>query len=1097
MDKESKSGGGPSPSGIIAVVMLTAGILFIREVPLETTRLPANEPRIQQVAGQDVDARLWQDPFGAVARAREEAAKRNPDEAKKPDLIHTAKNLQSEIAIEMQRSGRTVEMFAVMLPGGPYSDDVETRRRVRYAVLAGLNASRLVPVNGEHLGYFYPSVERSNRTLPEIVPYEWFEPAPESRFAMSDQASIPLVLVLWLDGDAMGGQPLAKLRALVSTFEAQTLSWRVLGPGSSNGLREMLLELRRQGADQPIAAAYQKMRLRFYSDVATAPDDQLLVDRQDLAQKTSLSTYLARYNVQLVRTIGDDSALANAVIEELKLRGLKAVKGAPEPASRSSARHKPKPPAREDCDLDNPSIDRPSHIGVVSEWDTLYGRTLRREFRVTTEEEGFCVHPSNYVRGLDGHLPAVGGGDSAAPKPSTSKPGSAGKEEGRRSDGTFIEIAEGQSQFDYLRRLAVRMADLDRDIRRRSPDGKGLVAVGVLGSDVHDKLLVLQALQPALPNAIFFTTDLDARFLHPRETAWARNLIVGSNFGLRLSDPMQRGLPPFRDGYQSAAFFSTILAMDDTRRALRAEVNSKPHDPLDVPTSQETILRWLEAPRIFEIGRTSAFDFSPAPAPAMAAGAAVASAMLPMGTATAQTPRLPGRLRARCEGPNWSECTNIHPEPSPAYPALGAVTVALILGLLIVPLWLTPILVSSTVRRNLRACLFADGTSGRRARVWGVLLFLLVAVNVLLPLWFGAHWDAFGNWLTLEGKPMVALEGISLWPTEGLRLVALLLCVYLIYAGWVALAENLDRIAPDFGLGKDRREVLDEHAKAQPTVRPAAPVWRRIADMFSLDRPLWRWYIVQNRFSARAARVIVYVLLAFLASWLLKVALHEVRFVPQRGELSLTVHQCLHVLLLIALYFLVFFVVDATAFCVAFVRALRVQGANWPDSTLQKFEQELGIPRSYLDSWIDLEFIARRTRCVTRLIYFPFIVLSLFLVSRSAAFDDWYMPTVGIVLAVLGAGTALACAVVLRYSAEGSRRHAMDLLRDDISRLSGDSPPPAPKAAQLTLLLNRMDHLNEGAFAPFWQQPLLKAVLLPFATLGGTSLLDYLALVNV
>ena len=29
------------------------------------------------------------------------------------------------------------------------------------------------------------------------------------------------------------------------------------------------------------------------------------------------------------------------------------------------------------------------------------------------------------------------------------------------------------------------------------------------------------------------------------------------------------------------------------------------------------------------------------------------------------------------------------------------------------------------------------------------------------------------------------------------------------------------------------------------------------------------------------------------------------------------------------------------------------------------------------------------------------------------------------------------------------------------------------------------------------QQPLLKAVLLPFAPLGGTSLLDYLALVNV
>lgn len=1090
MDKESKSGGGPSPSGIIAIVMLTAGILFIREVPLETTRLPANEPRIQQGVGQDVDARLWQDPFGAVARAREEASKRNPDEARKPDKVHTARNLQNEIALEMQRSGRTVEMFAVMLPGGPYSDDVETRRRVRYAVLAGLNASRLVPVNGEHLGYFFPSADRNNRTLPEIVPYEWFEPAPESRFAMSDQASIPLVLVLWLDGDAMGGQPLAKVRSLVSKFEAQTLSWRVLGPGSSSALREMLLELRRQGADQPIAAAYEKMRLRFYSDVATAPDDQLLVDKQDLAQKTSLSTYLARYNVQLVRTIGDDSVLANAVIDELKLRGLNAVKGTTEAASRPSARQKPRGPAKEDCDLDNQSLDRPSHIGVVSEWDTLYGRTLRREFRLTPEEEGFCVHPSNYVRGLDGQLPAVGGGDSSAPKPAASKSGSGGKDEGRRSDGTFIEIAEGQSQFDYLRRLAIRMADLDQDIRRRSPDGKGLAAVGVLGSDVHDKLLVLQALQPALPNAIFFTTDLDARFLHPRETAWARNLIVGSNFGLRLSDSMQRGLPPFRDGYQSAAFFATILAMDDTRRALRAEVNSKPNDPLDVPTSQETILRWLETPRIFEIGRTAAFDFSPAPTPA-AAGAAMANAMLPMATATAQTPRLPGRLRARCEGPNWSECQNIHPEPSPAYPALKPVTVALVLGLLILPLWLTPLLVSRTLRRDLRVRFFEAGSPRGRARLWGVALCLLASVNVVLPMWFGAHWGAFAGWLTLDGKPMVALEGISLWPTEGLRLLALVLCVYLIYAGWIALAENLDEIVPRFALGTDRRSVLADDAKAQPAPRPKVPWWYRVASMFSLERPLWRSYIVQNRFGARAARVAVYVLAALGVSWLLNAALQDVRFVPQRGALSLTVHECLHVLLLIAIYVLVFFVVDATAFCVGFVRALRAQGANWPDSTLDQFESKLGVPRSHLDGWIDLEFIARRTKCVTRLIYFPFIVLSLFLVSRSAAFDDWYMPTVGIVLALLGAGVALACAVVLRYSAEASRHDAMERLRDDISQAGGDAQ------AKLKLLLERMDHLHEGAFAPFWQQPLLKAVLLPFATLGGTSLLDYLALVNV
>ena len=1093
MDKESRSGG-PSPSGILAIVMLAAGVLFIREVPLETTRPQANEPRIQQVVGQDVDARLWQDPFGAVARARKEVGSPGSDAIKNTNLRHDAQNLQKEIVVQMLRSGRTVEMFAVMLPGGPYSDDVETRRRVRYAVLAGLNASRLVPVDGEHLGYFLPApaADPLNRDLPEIVPYEWFEPAPESRFAMSDRASLPMVLVLWLDSDAMGGQPLEKMRLLVAKFAAQTLSWRVLGPGGSGGLREMLDELRRQGVDQSLTRAYQQMRVRFYSDSATAPDEQLLADRKDLPPKSELWAYLARYNVQLVRTIGDDSALADALIDELTLRGLRT-------ARRTEG----------GCDPKNPSASRPSHIGVVSEWDTFYGRTLRREFRPTSQEDGFCVHASSYVRGLDGQLPAAGGGDGATgAKPAASKSGVPAKEEGRRNDGTFIEIAEGQSQFDYLRRLALRMAEEDREIRRTSPDGMGLAAVGVLGSDVHDKLLVLQALQPALPNAIFFTTDLDARFLHPRETAWARNLIVGSNFGLRLSDPIQDGLPPFRDGYQSAAFLATRLAVDDTRRALRAEINSAPDDPLDVPTSQATIRRLLGQPRIFEIGRTMAFDFGPArphatagdaapapvPAPETVPASASASApsLVPISTAVAQTSRPGGWVgRRHCEGPNWTDCPDMHPEPSPAYPAMQPASLMLVLTLLILPLWLTPLLVSRELRKDLKARLFDAGTSIDRERfLIGVLLFLVV-VHGMLPLGFAAHWDFFADWLTRRGKPIVALEGISLWPTEALRLLTLLMCAYLIYAGWTALSENLEGIIERFELGRGRHELVARHMASQPDPEE---FWPRLASIFSLRStpPLWRWYIAQNRFYARAARVVAYVVLALLVSWFLKEALHDVRFVPQRGQLSFVVHECLHVLVLLAIYFLLFFVVDATAFCVGFVRALRAHGANWPVETLARFERDLGIPRRYLDGWIDLEFVARRTRCVTRLIYFPFVVLSLFLVSRSTAFDDWYMPMVGVVLTVLGATAALACAVVLRYSAEGSRRLAMDQLRNEITALGADA-----QAQRLTQLLDRMGQLHEGAFAPFWQQPLLKAVLLPFATLGGTSLLDYLALVNV
>lgn len=1128
MDKESKSaGGGMSSSGIIAVVMLTAGVLFIREVPLETTRLPVNEPRIQQGSSvQDVDARLWQDPFGAVARAREEAHKRDPVEARKVDERRNVPQLRNDIGAHMARTGRPVEVLAAMLPGGPYSDNLETRRRVRYAVLAGLNASRLAPIDAEHLAYFFPKgAATSDGDMPGIVPYEWFEPAPGARARPGDQTQ-PLVLVLWLDSDVFGGRPLARMSALAGVFDPLPLSWRVLGPGGSDGLRDMVEEVRQQGPDQPISNAFAQLPLRFYSASATAPDARIFGSQPALAPAgESLSAFLARHNIGLVRTIGDDDQLATALIGELGLRGLHA---GVLPANGDYADY------MQLCDWRaTGGRQMLSHVAVISEWDTLYGRTLRGEFRASKDEAGYCVHPFSYVRGLDGQLPS-GNADAGADKSGAGKRGSdSSKEDNRRRDGTYVELAEGQSQFDYLRRLALRMAERDRELREASPQGKGLAAIGVLGSDVHDKLLVLQALQPEFPNAIFFTTDLDARFLHPREKAWTRNLVVGSNFGLRLSDRLQSTAPPFRDSYQSSAYLSTRLAMDDARRAQMARTGSAAREaPAGYfePTTQATISAWFGHPRVFEIGRTRAFDFSPPreAAQVLPSGPAPASALMAVSLPLVPATGTPA-ARSPCEGPLWDQCGGVHPLPSPLYPRVRTATLLFILTLLILPLWLPPILISRGVRKRLNNALLVADSPRRRLLRWIALIALIGLLHVALPLWLASQWEGFAAWLTRDGKPLVGLEGISTWPTEAIRALTLLLCLYLIYAGWTALAQNLDDIILRFRLGRTRMQLIAEQREAERDL----PRWQRIANMFSLRfvRPpgmasqtglsadtvdFWRRYIVQNRISARATRTSTCVVLALGVSIFLWLALHDAWYIPQRGALSLQVHQSLHALMFVAIYFLVFFVVDATAFCVSFVRGLRVHGANWPASTLAKFEHELQIPRAYLDNWIDLEFIAWRTRCVTRLIYFPFIVLSLFLVSRSAAFDDWYMPATGIVLAVLGATVALACAVALRYAAEASRRYAMERLRDEITRVNAEAPQPAapaadtaddppghmrppdpPKPAQLSLLLSRMDNLGEGAFAPFWQQPLLKAVLLPFATLGGTSLLDYMALVNV
>jgi len=85
-----------------------------------------------------------------------------------------------------------------------------------------------------------------------------------------------------------------------------------------------------------------------------------------------------------------------------------------------------------------------------------------------------------------------------------------------------------------------------------------------VGSDVYDTLLILQALRPRLPDVVFFTTDLDARYSDPRELEWSRNLVIFSGYGLSLRDELQNGVAPFRDSTQGAQFLATLNALNDT-----------------------------------------------------------------------------------------------------------------------------------------------------------------------------------------------------------------------------------------------------------------------------------------------------------------------------------------------------------------------------------------------------------------------------------------------------------------------------------------------------------------------------------------------------
>jgi hypothetical protein len=176
------------------------------------------------------------------------------------------------------------------------------------------------------------------------------------------------------------------------------------------------------------------------------------------------------------------------------------------------------------------------------------------------------------------------------------------------TDTHTLERPIGQSQFDYLRRISEHLHKIDDDLRKQGAD-KRIKAIGILGGDVFDKLLILRALRIEFPEALFFTTDFDEAFTIKSELPFTRNLIISSSFGPNLSDWLQGEIPYFRDTYETSAFLATQLAIGD------------PSNDWKIPDSvSDNIAKQLSAPRIFEIKRSGdvlpfAWDGPPPPVP--------------------------------------------------------------------------------------------------------------------------------------------------------------------------------------------------------------------------------------------------------------------------------------------------------------------------------------------------------------------------------------------------------------------------------------------------------------------------------------------------
>jgi hypothetical protein len=333
-------------AGVILVVLLAvAASLFNRESRLLSSRpamVEASIPEPYAGQSQTIDARLWQDPFAAIARSLDKSSLRVLEK-------QCQKKTNGESGCSSPLVDKDTLVIGVTMLGAPYSDDAERRRRTRYAVLAGLERARFVPLDSRHIGYFlWTQADATPATAPKgkvalqhvIVGYERFEKGNAS------------VLVLWLAEDALKGRPLQKVSDLIKFLNGhgQTINEqqniKIVGPYSSDTLRDMVNEA--GGSTACLSGTEERVKdwkldswpslrhVQFYVYGASVPDNQLLACG-------SVQTYFEKLGLQIQRTIATDDTLAGGIASELMRREVD--------------------PGKDD-------------IALISEWGTFYSQSL-------------------------------------------------------------------------------------------------------------------------------------------------------------------------------------------------------------------------------------------------------------------------------------------------------------------------------------------------------------------------------------------------------------------------------------------------------------------------------------------------------------------------------------------------------------------------------------------------------------------------------------------------------------------------------------------------------------------------------------------------
>ena len=1093
-EKKTESSGLTGAVPITAVIALVASLVITNSSPFNDDRPQGVPLKSQQYQGaQDIDARLWEDPLVAL-----------DNKVPVDDNSHTPEQIYKD---NPTSPGDQVTVVAVTLPGSPYQEAAESRMRWRYAILSALANQNYIPMDEQHIGYFQALYNSSdnNSQLSAKVAFEWWS---------QDKDNTKKILLLWVNESGLSKNPAATLKRIlcqtnptnininkspsfplnsasldsnsstllrdslkevldnnqsnievISTipqtcFSAATtdvgFKYAVLGPNSSTLLSDMLKEVK-DNKDNDFGEISTNTPITYYSATATASDESLLqkVLPKEAVNGKTVQAYLQladsaptkhKHGITLHRTTATDAEMMNAMLDELTIL------------------HR---------------IKKTNHVVILSEWDTFYGRSISEAFKTAWALKNYSqdidqvVHKLSYMRGLDGKLPDKSEKEKSEKQADSAEKKSDTKEQDKLEAAKALELPEGRNQKDYLRRLSEYIHDLDHKIIDEG-DWKGITAIGVLGSDVRDKLMILEALRIYFPHKLFFTTDLDAAYYHPSKWHQTHNLLVASAFDLKLRPELQGQIPPFRDSYQTALFSATQIMVNDIEIA-------EPNQKMLAMTDFQTRLIKTPPPLLFEIGRHSPIRLKPKKD--------IAESDLENSTCLWEKVGL--------------ECKNIQPPYVNPQSNLTSKDVGmLILSFSIGTVFL--FFVSSRFREGSKLAY-----STFKERPWFTTVALIAGIFIC--------WKIGTFMIQDSTEPFYWLEGVSIWPSQLLRLSVILFAGIFFYWGYhhirkdykknplisilttyvnasplklssMLLIENetSERISNNrsksslisiisspikpnhkslwdiFFIGDWKPvDVPDDESKVNPEA-----IWSQYTEYFEWHKPIiscqWVW------------RIIIHVVVFFVAAALL-ILLTGIPNVPARDVVAIFANMAIIVVAVFCTLFLTIWVVENARLCKQLIEHLSKKPSLWHKEAIEWATETKNVANDCVHEWLDIYLVTQLTKIMQPLIWGPIGCIALMLLARSPATDDWDLPLGLDIIFAFMLFYAIFAEVFLQRGAQQTRTKVIDQLTDRIRKKRNDGEENEWDIKRIEVEIERIKDLREGAFLPWYQLPVLQS----------------------